>query len=312
MIKSNRMKKEFNIVGMILCVVVILTYMYPTVVEYINDNYSDFINIFSYGFIDNCILILSALITYLLPILFFAPLLFVNVFHTKDGGNTKLVNVFGFIVVGIGIYLVGNALNSGIIFMFNSQDMYNIPVNESLLSNFFEVKFTYFVYMYLLYPVLQELLFRSVILKTLNRYGNYFSIIISSIMFAVIVGRLQTFIPMFMMGCFLAVISLYNKNISTVLCVRIGIELFIFSEMFFPSSSFVFGLITLLIYALSGLFIYKNRSRQIVMRDDENQSYVIKTFFKSFMVIISIILFFVLFKFPFVIDKFINFISQYI
>ena len=304
--KSNKMKREFNIIGLLLCVIIVLTFMYPSFLAFVNKNYQEFINIFSFGFIENCILIASVLVTYLVPAILFAPLLFVSLFENKLGGKTKKINIVGLIFLGIGLYMIGNAISSGFVFMLNSQSMYNIPVNPSITSNFFEVRFTYISYLYIIYPICQEIMFRSLILKSLNRYGNYFSIIISSLIFALIVGRMQTFIPLFFMGCFLSVISLYNDELKTVFYVRLGIEFFIFSEMFFPNSSLFFGIVSLIVYAVSGLFIYINRNRQLVMRDDDNQLYVLKRFFKAPFIILCIILFILLFKFPNVLMEFIN------
>ena len=46
-------------------------------------------------------------------------------------------------------------------------------------------------------PIMEELLFRGLILQTLKRYGNVFAILVTSLLFALLHGNLPPSVPVF-------------------------------------------------------------------------------------------------------------------
>ena len=76
------------------------------------------------------------------------------------------------------------------------------------------VDFTYiFLYLCIIAPITEEILFRGIILKLLDRYGTIFTIIISSLAFAILHFNPTGFIPIFFLGIILALLKLGTGSI---------------------------------------------------------------------------------------------------
>jgi len=67
------------------------------------------------------------------------------------------------------------------------------------------------LYIVLLGPLFEEILFRGVILRTLDRYHRVFAILVSSMLFAMMHLNLQQGITSFFIGCFFGVCKLKRE-----------------------------------------------------------------------------------------------------
>lgn len=100
------------------------------------------------------------------------------------------------------------------------------------------------LYIVLLGPLLEEILFRGILLRTLDRYHRVFAILISSMLFAMMHMNLQQGFTTFFIGCFLAYVSLKENS------MRIPIILHMLNNLIALAMSVSF----LSVFCLIGMF----------------------------------------------------------
>ncbi len=158
-------------------------------------------------------------------LLIIIPMLFGIIFLKRNFGYDNLKNMLALKPFGI-TYLLGVILlpicatyfftlfsspfSSIATAIFGDNDISVIPKNIPGL--FFEI----FV-LCILAPVLEELFFRGILIKMLDRYGSVFSVAISSLFFAMMHFNPNGFIIIFLMGITLAVLRLGSGSI--ILCM---------------------------------------------------------------------------------------------
>lgn len=83
-----------------------------------------------------------------------------------------------------------------------------------------------FLYFCILPPILEEFVFRGIILHSLTKFGNVFAIIISSIMFALVHRNIAQGIHAFIMGCIMAYFVLRTDNLKTSMIIHFANNLY--------------------------------------------------------------------------------------
>ncbi len=85
-------------------------------------------------------------------------------------------------------------------------------------------------------PIIEEYAFRGVLINTLGRYGKYFAMIASAVIFAVAHVHFSEFIPAFAMGILLGKISLRYKSIRPTIIIHILFNALLYVLCIVPSS----------------------------------------------------------------------------
>lgn len=111
--------------------------------------------------------------------------------------------------LGMGSILLGSnvaAITNALMQSFNLKTS-EIAAPEGTLST------VVFLLVYVvLAPVTEEILFRGIILERLRRYGDFFAVLSSAMMFSLMHASLQSFPSAFLSGVFFALISIYSGS----------------------------------------------------------------------------------------------------
>lgn len=289
---ERRLKKhmhfQFNMTGAAFLVLTLIGTASYYFKDFIWMKYSDVIGIFAFGFVDNLYLIATKVLQSLLPFVLLSLILNVKNHQIWSKPKIKATNQIALVFLGVAVYLILSAGTSGLISFLSSKNVGVAAIPDSLMSNFLEVQWTYLIYFVILCPILEEYIYRGVVLQCFARYGNYFALFASSFLFALSYGRLQTALPGFFMGMFLAIVALYYQSIRPVIWIRIGVAILSIAEMLVPLSQiWVFGVICLVSYGISLIFLFVNRYNRLVLRSDIDEWYSLKVFMTSFVLMFS-------------------------
>lgn len=73
----------------------------------------------------------------------------------------------------------------------------------------------------ILAPVTEEFIFRGIVLNAFKKYGTWFAIIASSILWAAVHGNLEQSIPVFFIGIFLGILALKSGSVLPTMVIHI-------------------------------------------------------------------------------------------
>lgn len=285
---KKHMHFQFNMIGaafLALSLIGIASYYFK---DFFWVKYRDVIDIFAFGFVDNLYLIATKVLQSLLPFVLLSLVLKVKNHQIWSKPKIRVLNQIALIFLGIAVYLILSAATSGLVSFLSSKNVGVAAIPDSLLSNFLEVQWTYLLYFVILCPILEEYIYRGVVLQCFARYGNFFALFASSFLFALSYGRLQTALPGFFLGMFLAVVALYYQSIRPVIWIRIGVAVLSIAEMLIPLSQvWIFGVICLVSYGISLIFLFVNRYNRLVLRSDIDEWFSLKMFITSFVLMLS-------------------------
>ena len=205
----------------------------------------------------------------------------------KEDIFTKNKSPKMFILLGT-VSCIGIGMISGIIYTIYSTILkaegviipapdINFPAQRTYLILFL-------IYVCLLGPILEEIIFRGFILKSMQKYGNLTAIIVSSILFSMFHLNLVQFINPVLMGIVLAFIAIKSKSIVPSIIVHIFNNSITFivlaiSLLKMPLVEAIFGVIYPFIGVLAlTLFIIKYREDFIKAIKEDTK--ILKTYEK--------------------------------
>ena len=140
-------------------------------------------------------------------------------------------------------------------------------------------------------PILEEFAFRGVLLKGLGRFGYYFAMIASSVIFGVFHGAYSEMLPAFVLGIFLSQIVLRYRSIQPAVIVHILYQAIVFGLELIPETHYyVTAGIILGIYLLALLLIMSKQFRFAKIHKRYNAKTVSLIFFTRFAIIFVIII----------------------
>lgn len=159
-----------------------------------------------------------------------------------------------------------------------------------------------YLYICLLGPILEELLFRGVLLDGLRKYGNYFGIVMSAILFGLVHQNFIQCLPAVVMGIFLGaiavksgslipsiVIHILNNTMSSILMVLLqSFDITNYSELFSSSLPLLIAIalnfmLRFICIIVSAVIIIKriSQGRKLVISDSYTSPRTWKFFFTS-------------------------------
>lgn len=149
------------------------------------------------------------------------------------------------------------------------QPDFSFPTNKIYLILFL-------LYVCLIGPILEELIFRGFILKSMQKYGNMTAIVVSSILFSMFHLNLVQFVNPILMGIIFAFITIKSKSIFPSMIAHIFNNTITFSLVgMLQLKSPLLEYVVIPIYSLAGivsitLFITKYRKDFIEITRNEN------------------------------------------
>lgn len=121
-----------------------------------------------------------------------------------------------FVLIGT-VSCIGTGLISSLIYLIYSTIAKSygiiIPKPDFSLPNQKEYLLLFLMYVCLIGPILEEIIFRGFILKSMQKYGNLTAMLVSSILFSMFHLNLVQFINPVLMGIVLAFIAIKSKSI---------------------------------------------------------------------------------------------------
>lgn len=149
----------------------------------------------------------------------------------------------------------------------------------------------YFFLYVLVVPLVEEYAFRGVLLRILGRYGNYFALIIVSILFAVLHCSIASGFVAFFMSNMLIRITLKYHSIQPAIFLHVLFNLLFYAFEFVPAQySFIITAVILVFYILAVILIILGKFKAVKVRNRYRQLQVVKVFFTGLPIIFSIIL----------------------
>lgn len=144
------------------------------------------------------------------------------------------------------------------------------------------------LYVCLAAPIIEELLYRGFILKSLKKYGECFAIVISSVLFGLMHTNLTQSVFAFFAGMVLAYVAMRYSVKWSILMHMInnlvmGVGVSLISDTFFPDLKNLITYIIFIIFFLAGLAIIvksRNKIRSYVM-DNKTKQGLYKAAFSS-------------------------------
>ena len=179
-----------------------------------------------------------------------------NKIITKPQTKKILIYIAIAILCYITLYPIVNVFNN-LIYKFFPEN--NLPYQLTTTNYFISL-----ISMVILPAITEELLFRGLIFKGLQKNGNVFAIIVSSIMFALFhLSMEQTIYPL-LMGIVFAVIMCYENNIIYCITVHLAnnfttltLQYFKISLTFSHWTYFLLALVSIIIFATVIILVIK-------------------------------------------------------
>ena len=142
----------------------------------------------------------------------------------------------------------------------------------------------FLIYVCLLGPILEEIIFRGFILKSMQKYGNLTAIIVSSILFSMFHLNLVQFVNPVLMGIVLAFIAIKSKSIvpsiiahifnNTITFIAAGISL-----LKMPLVQSIFG-VTYFLVGILALTLFVTKYGKDFIETIKEDTRILKTYEK--------------------------------
>lgn len=288
-VSVNYATKEFSFTGLIL----ILYCLFALYIPYLASMLLEELGMTTYkGYNLNFIVSLVCLLIGTI-----LPFLLLRLYCKKDTksfmgkSNIKfsqlLIDYIVFFVISIGAIYVTTILavvlgvESGVV------SSIGITFNTELMSDPL-----YLFAFLILTPVLEEYAFRGVLLNCLSRYGKYFAVIATSIIYGFAHGSFIEMIPSFIMSLVLCKISLKYKSIRPTVFIHILFNLLMGILGTMPESMYLYEEIILgILLVIAMYFLITRKYRIIHVRKSNTNNKVGILFLSTPTIIITLVLF---------------------
>lgn len=206
--------------------------------------------------------------------------------------DLPLSRVFSYVILGLGIMLLTNAITSMFSFFTSARIakyafVGSFKTTDNMLKNI-----VYFFFFVILKPITDEIIFRAIIQRQLGHFGRYFGVLASAFLFALIQGNLPSAIPAFFIGWYLSLIALKYHSIRITILSSIFIHLFVWLiDIMPPELILVTTLLVVFIYIMCVVIIVNKSVSTNIIRYGATESKLWKIFLTSPSIILFMIIF---------------------
>ena len=172
------------------------------------------------------ILYIPTLIGIVLVILIARRILNQKIFENYAKPKTGMSLIVNGFLVCVGAGTFGTILSNIIVILFSCAGISTGMPNVTTSNNSAAATAVNIAYLCAIGPILEETLFRGMILKSLRKFGNLFAIISSSILFGIFHFNLFQLIPTILIGIILAYIAVQAESIVPSIIVHVFYNLF--------------------------------------------------------------------------------------
>lgn len=139
--------------------------------------------------------------------------------------NLTIIQFIKFLIISFAAMYVFNMLGMGINFgisILKGSHVVNPLTNLLSKVNIFEIVF----FVGILAPIMEEIIFRKILLSRLRKFGDFISIFLSALAFGMFHGNLSQFFYAFALGCIFAYIVVKTGTIKYTIILHMIINLF--------------------------------------------------------------------------------------
>lgn len=202
--------------------------------------------------------------------------------------SKKLPHFFSYLVILLGVNFYVSFIYQLVI------NHFDVPTTDIsiLFTGTVWMDLVILAYTVLIGPVFEELLFRGVILRTLDKYHRTFAILVSSALFGMMHMNLSQGVTTFFIGCVLAYASLKEESMTLPIVLHIANNLVAVLSVALPVLSILFslGLIACFVGMVYLLHRHKDKIPELFKREHCDYPYG-KMFFSRWTMIVYLILF---------------------
>ncbi|WP_297236952.1 type II CAAX endopeptidase family protein [uncultured Faecalicoccus sp.] len=202
--------------------------------------------------------------------------------------SKKLPHFFSYLVILLGVNFYVSFIYQLVI------NHFDVPTTDIsiLFTGTVWIDLVILAYTVLIGPVFEELLFRGVILRTLDKYHRTFAILVSSALFGMMHMNLSQGVTTFFIGCVLAYASLKEESMTLPIVLHIVNNLVAVLSVALPVLSIFFslGLIACFVGMVYLLHRHKDKIPELFKREHCDYPYG-KMFFSCWTMIVYLILF---------------------
>lgn len=284
-VSANYAKNEFKFVGLVLLLYMLcVAYLPFALTQYANITISAHPNL-------NNIFLRIAYIYFFVIIGTFVPF-FILMKHSK----IKIKEIFAkcsfsFMDI-ITNTIVFTAIGTTLIFMTSIINNYvpfgvglMIPIGVPSSAEFIKEPLYLFLCI-VATPIIEEFAFRGVLLKSLGRFGYYFAMVASSLIFAVFHGSFSQMLPAFALGIFLSQITLRYRSVQPAIVIHILYQAIIYGvELISENYYLVASVIIFAIYMLTLILFLTRQFHFLKIHKRHNVKTISQLFFTRFVII---------------------------
>ena len=141
-------------------------------------------------------------------------------------------------------------------------------------------------------PLLEEYAFRGVLLNSLSKYGRYFALMMTTIVYTLAHASISEMIPSFVMGYLLAKMTLTYKSIRPSLFTHIMGNALLCAFALVPEKYSIFSLVFIaILLILAIILVFSKKYNIISIGSSDSSKRAIKFFLSNIFVIIALLLF---------------------
>lgn len=202
--------------------------------------------------------------------------------------SKKLPHFFSYLVILLGVNFYVSFIYQLVI------NHFDVPTTDIsiLFTGTVWIDLVILAYTVLIGPVFEELLFRGVILRTLDKYHRTFAILVSSALFGMMHMNLSQGVTTFFIGCVLAYASLKEESMTLPIVLHIVNNLVAVLSVALPVLSIIvsLGLIACFVGMVYLLHRHKDKIPELFKSEHCDYPYG-KMFFSRWTMIVYLILF---------------------
>ena len=105
------------------------------------------------------------------------------------------------------------------------------------------------IYSCVMAPVTEELFFRGMMLRVLSKANQRFAVVATAVFFGLTHGNIPQFILTFLLGLFLAHITLKHESIIPSIIVHMFLNTFVTVSSYLPESAIIEGILNMILIA---------------------------------------------------------------
>ena len=284
-VSANFAKNEFKFVGLVLLLYALsVAYLPFALTQYAN------ITVGTHPNLNNILLRIAYL--YLIVIFgTFVPF-FILMKHSKIkikdiwakcsfSSMDILINTIVFTAIGTTLIFMTSIINNYVPFGTGLMIPIGVPSNAEFIK-----EPLYLFLCIVATPIIEEFAFRGVLLKSLGRFGYYFAMVASSLIFAVFHGSYAQMLPAFALGIFLSQITLRYRSVQPAVIIHILYQAIIYGIELIPEQYYIAAsVIIFAIYMLTLILMLTRQFRFPKIHKRHNVEAVSKLFFTRFVII---------------------------